>query len=102
MSQTPSTSSARPLPEVGKGHGNKGKDKAPKESDPSPAPYNFMDEEEELIATWIRQNPLLYDMRDRRYKDKGSRRKMWEDKAAQYGIDCKFNLIIKSKCLKNK
>ena len=102
MSQTPSTSSARPQPEVGKGHGNKGKDKATKDSHPSPVPYNFTDEEEEVIAAWIRQNPLLYDMRDRRYKDKGTRRKMWEDKAAEYGIDCKYNLNIKSKYLKNK
>ena len=102
MSQTPSTPSARWLPEVGKGQGNKRKDQAQKDSLPTPAPYNFTEEEEEGIAAWIYQHLLLYDMCDRRYKDKGARRQMWEEKAAEYGIDCKLNWIIKPIYGKNK
>ena len=33
---------------------------------------------------------MLYDMKDKQYKDKTLRRKLWEEKASEYGVNCKF------------
>ena len=71
-----------PKPQVGMGKGNKGKGKA-KNVNPIPAaPHNFTEEQEEAIAVWLESKKLLYDMKNKQYKDKVLRRQHWEEKAA--------------------
>ncbi|KAF3853839.1 hypothetical protein F7725_014527 [Dissostichus mawsoni] len=72
-------------PEVGKG--DKGKGKAQNENPPPGASYSFTVAQEEAIARWVESNKLLYDMKDKQYKDKALRRHLWEGKAAEYGVD---------------
>ena len=36
---------------------------------------------------------LLYDMKDKQYKDKALRRQLWEGKATEYGVDCKYKIF---------
>ncbi|KAF3842836.1 hypothetical protein F7725_001685 [Dissostichus mawsoni] len=70
---SPCPSKSKSKPEVGKG--DKGKGKAQHENPPL----------EEAIARWVESNKLLYDMKDKQYKDKALRRQLWEGKAAEYG-----------------
>lgn len=61
---------SKPKPQVGKGKVNKGKNKIPA------APYNLTEEHEEPIAVWLESKKLLYDMKDKQYKDKALRRQL--------------------------
>ncbi|KAK1903017.1 Bifunctional pinoresinol-lariciresinol reductase 1, partial [Dissostichus eleginoides] len=79
------TSKSKSKPEVGKG--DKGKGKAQHENPPPGASYSFTVAQEEAIARWVESNKLLYDMKDKQYKDKALRRQLWEGKAAEYGVD---------------
>ncbi|KAI9546654.1 hypothetical protein NQZ68_024552 [Dissostichus eleginoides] len=72
-------------PKVGKGDKGKGKGKAQKENPPPGVSYSFTEAQEEAIARWVESNKLLYDMKDKQYKDKALRRHLWEGKAAEYG-----------------
>ncbi|KAL3062596.1 hypothetical protein OYC64_002410 [Pagothenia borchgrevinki] len=72
-------------PEVGKG--DKGKGKAQNENPPPGASYSFTEAQEEAIAHWVESNKVLYDMKDKQYKDKALRRQLWEGKAAENGMD---------------
>lgn len=83
---------AKSKSEVGKGKGDRGKSKARNENPPPVAPYSFTEAQEEEIAHWIENKKLLYDMKDKQYKDKALRRQLWEGKAAEYGVDCKFKI----------
>ncbi|KAK1901843.1 Lysophospholipase NTE1 [Dissostichus eleginoides] len=74
-------------PKVGKGDKGKGKGKAQKENPPPGVSYSFTEAQEEAIARWLESNKLLYDMKDKQYKDKALRRHRWEGKAAEYGLD---------------
>ncbi|XP_041362827.1 thyroid hormone receptor-associated protein 3-like [Gigantopelta aegis] len=56
-------------PQVGKGKGDKGKGKAQNENPPPGAPYSFTKAQEEAIARWVVSKKLLYDMKDKQYKD---------------------------------
>ena len=83
----------RSKPQVGKGKGDKGKGKSQKENAPPIAPLCFTEDQEEEIACWVRSKKLLYDMKDRQYKDKALRRGLWEEKGAEYGVDCKYKIF---------
>lgn len=74
----------------GKGKGDKGKGKVQNDNPPPGAPYSFTEEQEEAIARWVESKKLLYDMKDKQYKDKALRRQLWEGKAAEYEVDCKY------------
>ncbi|PIK52574.1 hypothetical protein BSL78_10516 [Apostichopus japonicus] len=65
----------------------KGKGKAQNENPPPGASYSFTETNEEVIARWVESKKLLYDMKDKQYKDKALRRQLWEGKAAEYGVD---------------
>lgn len=39
----------------------------------------FTKEEEEQIIDFVKQNPLLYDLRNPNYKNRTSRDKLWND-----------------------
>ena len=80
-------------PQVGKGKGDKGKGKSQKEKAPPIAPYSFTEEQEEELACWARSKKLPFNMKDRQYKDKALRRGLWEEKAAEYGVDCKNKIF---------
>jgi hypothetical protein len=70
--------------------GDKGKGK-PRNENPIPcAPYSLTETQEEELALWLESKKLLYDMKDKQYKDKSLRRHLWEGKAAEYGLDCKL------------
>lgn len=84
------TDKSKSKSQVGNGKGDKGKGKAQNENPHSSVPYSFTEEEEEGIARWIESNKLLYDMKDIQYKDKALRRKLWEGKAAEYELNCKY------------
>ncbi|KAI9535108.1 hypothetical protein NQZ68_007197 [Dissostichus eleginoides] len=81
----PALPAGKSKPEVGKG--DKGKGKAQHENPPPGASYSFTVAQEEAIARWVESNKLLYDMKDKQYKDKALRRQLWEGKAAEYGVD---------------
>ena len=63
-------------PQVVKGKGDKGKGKAQNENPPPGAPYSFTEAQEEAIARWMESKKLLYDMKDRKYKDRALRRQL--------------------------
>lgn len=85
---------------MGKGKGDKEKGKTQDENPPPGAPYSFTETQEEAIARWLESKKLLYDMEDKQYKDKALRRQLWEGKAAEYGVDCKYKKIYISNTLK--
>lgn len=87
-------------PKVGNGKGEKGKGKAQNENPPPGASYSFTEANEEVIARWVGSKKLLYDMKDKQYKDKALRRQLWEGKAAEYGVDCKYKQKLHSLTLK--
>ena len=86
---------------MGKGKGNEGKGKAHKDKRPPGASCSFTAEQEEAIARWLESEKLLYDMKDKQYKDKALRRQLWKEKAAEYGLDCKYKNIWISFILKH-
>ena len=73
--------SEEPKPQVGMGMGD---------NPPPAAQYNFTEAEEEAIARWVESNSVLYNMKNKLYKNKALRRQLWEEKAAEYGVDCKY------------
>ncbi|KAK1905104.1 Nodulin-22 [Dissostichus eleginoides] len=79
-------------PKVG-GRQRERQGKAQKENPPPGASYSFTEAQEEAIARWLESNKLLYDMKDKQYKDKALRRQLWEGKAAEYGLD--YHSILK-------
>lgn len=80
-------------PEVGKGKGDKGKGKVQNENSSPGAPNSFTEAQEEAIARWLENKKLLYDIKDKQYKDNALRRQLWEGKATEYGVDCKYKIF---------
>ncbi|KAF3835794.1 hypothetical protein F7725_028352 [Dissostichus mawsoni] len=60
----------------------KGKGKAQKENPPPGVSYSFTEAQEEAIACWVKSKKLLYDIKDKQYKEKALKRQ--EGKAAEY------------------
>ena len=85
-----SAGKSKSKPEVGKGKGDKGKGKVQNENPPPGAPNSFTEAQEEAIARWLESKKLLYDIKDKQYKDNALRRQLWEGKAAEYEVDCKY------------
>ena len=90
-SASPALPAGKSKPQEGKG--NKGKGNAQNENPPPAVPYSFTEAQEEAIAGWVESKKLLYDMKDKQYKDKALRRHLWEEKAAEYGVGCKYKKI---------
>jgi len=63
-------------------------------------PYSFTEAQEEAIACWVKSKKLLYDIKDKQYKEKALKRHLWEGKAAEYRLDCKYKKIYISITLK--
>ncbi|KAI9542577.1 hypothetical protein NQZ68_019261 [Dissostichus eleginoides] len=91
MSQPPLPSLQASPSLVGKG--DKGKGKAQKENPPPGVSYSFTEAQEEAIACWVKSKKLLYDIKDKQYKEKALKRHLWEGKAAEYRLD--YHSILK-------
>ena len=93
FSDESASTAGKSKPAVGKDKGDKGKAKAQNENPSPAAPYSLTEAQEEAIARWLESKKLIYDMKHKQYKNKALRRQLWEEKAAEYGVDCKYKKI---------
>ena len=51
---------------------------------------NLSQEQEEDLANWLQDNPMLYNKGSRDYKDTEKKKKLWEDKAKELDMTGKY------------
>lgn len=56
---------------------------------PSRKGITFTEQEEEDLANWVKANPILYDKRNRDYKDKEKKWRLWNEKGKDHGCEGK-------------
>ncbi len=39
---------------------------------------------------WVREHPILWDSKNKEFKMKEKKEQIWDDKAKEKGMDCKF------------
>ena len=48
--------------------------------------FRLTDQQEELLTSWMRDNPSLWDQKNIQYKNKQQRQSLWEAQAARMGL----------------
>ena len=57
---------------------------------------NLTDEQEEVMIEWLTEHPEVYNKKLNKYKDIISKTALWETKARELDLDCKYHLKISS------
>ena len=58
------------------------------------ARLTLSDEQEENLAAWLEEHPELYDKGSKEYKDIDLKNKLWEEKAAELGVESRELLLV--------